>query len=144
MSRLYNILNAIINPFGKNLTLSNSNWTSGNCTVSGSSKYLVFLVYIGDQMCLAYRSDSHIYGYGASAASGGTVWERSLDISVNGDVWTYNYTSVIGHFPSSNHSSAITGSKIAKVIGLVPNWGGLKSPDFNGLCRFLVCEEVAA
>lgn len=55
MSRLYNIINAIITPFGKSLWTGS--WSSGEITVPGSSKYCVFLIGIKDDYsAIGYRS----------------------------------------------------------------------------------------
>ena len=145
MSRLSNILTAIINPFGKKLW--SGTWTSGAKTVTGSTKYYAFLITLSNNYPLIAVRDidrGRVYGIGGTSDAY-CAYTAFAGFNVSGDTWTMmaNSNNAYIHNANGNHG-AKSAQTITGVYGLIPNWGGLKSPDFNGLCRFLVCEEVAA
>ena len=141
MSRLGNILNAILNPFGK--TLWTGTWSSGTMTISGISKYSLFLVTMGGVPLPAYSDGSRVRILGATGTTSHTTHAGSF--SFEGDTCTFIAGTSMVHTPDSNHTILTSGKTITKVVGLVPNWGGvLQSSIFKACSRFLMSEEVAA
>lgn len=123
MSRLYNIINAIISPFGKELW-SGTAWSTGTKTVTGSSKYAVFLIVMGGNRLLAFNEGGKIRGFDVSSGANSTTqWIHAFGADISGDVWTYKYGNELPHNQSSNHGS-MTNMAVTKIVGLIPNWGG--------------------
>lgn len=121
MSRLYNVLSAIVSPFGKELW-SGTAWSSGTKTISGSSKYSMYLVIVGGNNAVAVRNGNTIQGF-AMTKWNQTHYTTVFDATLSGDVWTLTQPIELPHQASTNHG-ATSNKSITKVIGLVPNWGG--------------------
>lgn len=142
MSRLGNILNGIINPFGK--VLWEGTWSSGSLTVNGISKYSLLMMEQAGEPIIVVNDGSVLRGM-SMAASGVIHYGRAFSSNISGDTLTLPGASNISQIPhtaSGNHS-AITYQSITKIVGLVPNWGGVtKSLVAGG--HFLVREGVAA
>ena len=142
MSRLYNIINAIITPFGKSLWTGT--WSSGEITVSGSSKYCVFLIGIKDDYsAIGYRSANNSIRIIGGTSSGDEMYTMGGSIGTNGEKWTL-YSCQSFHHRSAGHTK-LSNKTINSVVGLVPNWGGvvrlLKSKIADILEKGGVCYE---
>lgn len=126
MSRLGNILNAIITPFGK--TLWTGTWSSGSITVPDSDKYSAFIITVEGYGLIGLMNDQRNFVTGFSTATGDTatsiVQSRLAGIDVNGTTWTKRYFSQLGHLPSGNHNAKLTDKTITSIVGLIPYWGG--------------------
>lgn len=121
MSRLGNILNAIIAPFGK--TLWTGTWSSGSITVPNADKYCAFIFIQGGEPILALSDGVAIRGIGNSQTANAS-WIRGCNASISGTTLSFENAGQIGHNKSGNHS-AYTQQSITEIIGLIPNWGGV-------------------
>lgn len=120
MSRLGNILNAIINPFGK--TLWTGTWSSGSITVPNASKYCAFIMVVGGEPIIAVSDGAVVRGIGNSQTSNAS-WIRGFNGNISGDTLSFETAGQIGHNKSGNHSN-FTAQSVTEIIGLIPNWGG--------------------
>lgn len=121
MSRLGNILNAIITPFGK--TLWEGSASSGTITVPDTSKYLLFAVTIGGETVVCARTGNVITGSLLTSDTAGSQYSKSIYVALNGNAWSLTTIKELSHKASSNHGAA-SGKAITKIVGLIPNWGG--------------------
>ena len=122
-SRLYNIINALMTPFGK--TLWTGTWSTGDITVTGWSKYSIFLIKsTGNVSLIGYKDGTKLRGCcipgNSSVASHFT---ETMSASSNGDKLTLEYAKFLQHTASGNHNAGTT-IAINEIVGLVPNWGG--------------------
>lgn len=122
MSRLGDILNGIMNPFGKELW--SGTWSSGTITVPDSDKYFAFVIYIGNNAAICMREGtSALRGYTITATSAtGTQYVKIFYATTSGNTWTWGFAKQLTHTESSNHGASATQS-ITKIVGLIPNWG---------------------
>lgn len=121
MGRLYNILNAIMTPFGKELW--SGIWSSGTITVPDSDKYLAFVIDQAGTPMLALRSGGNVRGYAIGGyPTGQNQLTRMFSCSVTGTSWTFEYSRYLSHTASGNHSAG-SASNVTRIVGLVPNWG---------------------
>lgn len=107
---------------GKELTMSNANWSSGSCTITDASKYSVLLLYAGAPM-IALRATSGektsiIHAYSVTPISNGQVI-RSFDLRIDGDELTFQNNSQMTHSASSNHG-AKSSTTVTQCFGLIP------------------------
>ena len=127
MSRLGNILNAIVNPFGK--TLWSGNIASGDITVPGADEYAAYAVTISGTVCLALKDGNAVSVYGISSstvAASAQQFIKSAVFSISGDTWTLVRAKQTNHNETTTaHSLSSTAMQVTKIIGLIPNWGGL-------------------
>lgn len=123
MSRLYNIINAIMAPFGKSLWTGS--WSTGDITVTGWSKYSLFLIKsTGNKSLLGYKDGTNLRGFcvaGHKAVM--SHYTETFSASSNGDKLTMEYATFLQHTASGNHNAG-TSITINEIVGLVPNWGG--------------------
>lgn len=126
MSRLGDILNAIVNPFGK--TLWSGNITSGDITVPGADKYAAYAVSISGTVCIGLMDGNTVNVYGISsstAATSGQQFIKSAVFSISGDTWTLLRAKQTNHNETTTaHSLSSTAMQVTKIVGLIPNWGG--------------------
>lgn len=129
MSRLGNILNGIVTPFGK--TLWTGSWSSGSITVPDSDKYSAFAITVDGYGLIGVMNGPRTFVAGFNTATGDTaasaVYSRFVGIDVNGTTWTKRYFSQLAHNPSGNHTAKSTDKTITSIVGLIPNWGGVVS-----------------
>ena len=123
MSRLYNILNSLVTPFGKSLWTGS--WSTGDITVTGWSKYSLFLIKsTGNVSLLGYKDGTKLRG---CCIPGNTTvmshFTETFSASSNGDKLTMEYAKFLQHTASGNHNTGTT-ITINEIIGLVPNFGG--------------------
>ena len=105
----------------KELTMSNTNWNSGSCTITDSSKYCLFVCWAGVPTIAVrtpHPSGDKIYAFSIADAGTGQV-TRAFNCTVNGDTWTITQIGQVGHTAGSNHGSKATPS-ITMVVGLLP------------------------
>ena len=121
MSRLNNILTAIITPFGKQLW--SGEWTRGTKTVTNGSKYCAYIIVVNGIPCIAARDGNQIRGFNVATTNAQTQYAKAVQITTNGDSWTLDSARQLNHVASGNHSAG-TDMPVTKIIGLVPNWGG--------------------
>lgn len=141
MSRLSNILNGIINPFGKQLW--SGTWSNGAITVPNTDKYFAFIVSQNGSPLLAVKAGNIIRGFGITGQNdNNTAYTRAFGASLSGNTWTLQYNNYLVHTESGNHNAGAT-SKITEIIGLVPNWGVLHSSIFNAFSHLQRLEVEA-
>lgn len=122
MSRMYNILNAIITPFGK--TLWTGKWANGSITVPDTDKYSLFLADPGSQYyILVVKGNSTVTGCSVAPVAVGNQYIRSLNATINGNTWTMVAAKQVPHMQGSTHGAA-SDITISKIIGLVPDFMG--------------------
>lgn len=114
--------------WNQELTMSNQNWSSGNCTVTNSSKYCVFLVSQANSDVLVYKNPEGTYVEGSKASGNATSgnynqYIRTFNASVSGDVWTLNWAKQLTHSTSSTYHTSGTTQAITRVVGLIPKLG---------------------
>lgn len=109
--------------FGRELTMSVSSWSSGNCTVTNSSKYLAYILMQDGYPIIAVRDGTRIVGTNVTQ-SNGTQYVRTFSATTSDDVWTMAWARQLTHNATGNHSGN-TGQAITKVVGLVPIVGGV-------------------
>lgn len=138
MSRLYNILNGIITPFGKELWTGT--WSSGSITVPDTAKYSVFMATLGGEPVIVLKDGSMFRAFSIAAnTTGDRQYTRTALGTISGNLWTLTYAGQMGHISGSNHANHSTQS-ITKIIGLIPNWGGVR----RLLGYLFIREEVVA
>lgn len=121
LDQIVDYLASKVSLIGKPLTMSNTNWSSGSCTVQDSSKYLCFLVWAGGSPMFASfnMNGTEVSGYSIAATTTTAQYARTFSASVSGDTWTMNNIRMIGHNAGGNHSSG-SASTITWIIGLIP------------------------
>lgn len=124
MSRLGNILNAIVNPFGKQLW--SGTWSSGTITVPDTAKYIMFYMDISGSALIAFRLDDVILGFGVAASGQAAQYIKAFRATISGNSWTFSNVTQTNHTGSTPyHSLSSTALEVRKIVGLIPNWGGL-------------------
>lgn len=112
--------------FGKQLTMSNNNWSSGTCTVTDSSKYMVFLIVQGGGSLIAYRDTPTGTTIRGDAISGNATsgnynqYARAFGATTNGDVWTHYWSKQLSHVTSSGYHTSGTEQAVTAIYGLIP------------------------
>lgn len=124
MSRLGNILKAIIAPFGK--TLWTGTWSSGSITVPDSDKYSAFIITMEGYGLIGVMNGPRTFvsGFNIATGTGSPQYMRIVGIDVNGTTWTKRYFSSMAHNGSGNHAAAVTDKSVVSIVGLVPYFGG--------------------
>lgn len=107
--------------FGKQLTMSNTSWSSGSCTVTDSSKYLCFLIWAGGSPMFASfdENGTTVYGFSIASTTTNSHYSRTFSATVSGDIWTISAHSMLGHTQSSNHNAG-SATTINWIVGLIP------------------------
>lgn len=128
MSNALNYIVDIFNMFNKDLAMSNTNWTSGSCTITDSSKYSLFLVSQANSDILVHKNPAGTYVEGCkisgnSANGNYNQYARVFAASVSGDVWTLQWAKQLTHSTSSTYHTSGTTQAITRVVGLIPILG---------------------
>lgn len=113
---------SLLSMFGKELAMSTTNWSSGTCTVEGSSKYLAFIVYQNNNVNLGIREGNSVRWFGLTA-TGANEYIKGGNATVSGDAWTMETAVEITHAGNGNHST-VRKQAVSKIIGLIPIMGG--------------------
>lgn len=107
--------------FNVELTMSNSNWSSGTCTITNISKYSVVMMVVGSDHMLLVRNNN---GFRGCIVTGGTTqYITDVYFTTNGDTCTWGYASQVTHTQNGNHGTA-SSRAISKCVGLIPLGGG--------------------
>ena len=126
-TRLYNILNAIVAPFGK--TLWTGNWSSGTKTIDGSDKYVAYIVNMNGTPCFGLRSGTYVQissMAGSTTSGSGQQYIKVGRFSVSGNTWTLDYLKQANHNDtgSTAHTLSTMSMWVSEIVGLIPKWGG--------------------
>lgn len=122
MGRLANILNGIINPFGKQLW--SGTWSSGTITVPDTAKYIMFYVDVSGSPLIAFRLDDVVLGFCITASGQAAQYIKAFRATISGDSWTFVNATQTNHTGSTPyHSLSSTALEVRKIVGLIPNWG---------------------
>ena len=112
---------SFISLFDKELTMSVNPWSTGDCVVSDSSKYSIFMLVQSTVPVIAIRNGNSIIGFSViklSDSNGQNI--RTFQAVANGDIWTMTGGAhALVHNPSSTHGSGLDQS-ITAIRGLVP------------------------
>ena len=113
---------SFISLFDRELTMSVTPWSSGNCTITDSSKYAAFIITVNSYPIIAIRDGDLISGFSVTA-SASLENIRSFSARTNGDIWTLSYSYSLRHTASGSHNAMedSTTYSISKVVGLVPS-----------------------
>jgi len=123
VATVINTINNFISRFNKQLTMSNTAWKSGTCTITDISKYNVIIAITGSEPILVARRPGSVSWRGSLLTGSGTQYGKLFyfsTASATSDVCTYGNGVQLTHTPSGNHSSATTGLEINAVYGLIP------------------------
>ena len=120
--------------FGKALSMSTSSWSSGNCTITGISNYLVVMfVDNNNNFLVGALVDGTFRAFALSGQA--SQYGQVMAGTYSGDACTLTYAKQMTHTQSGNHgaSSNIT---IKACYGLVPVVGGVVRKLLNSLKTF--------
>lgn len=117
--KLFEKILTFISLFNKELDMTVSPWTSGNCEVTNSSKYSVFIIIQNGEPIIAIRNDNDIIGFSVSIATGNSEYVKAFKATTNSDTWTLSYSNQLTHTASSSHDAG-TSQSVTKIIGLIP------------------------
>lgn len=117
--------------FGKTLW-SGAEWSSGSKTIPDSDKYLAYLIVQSQNAIIAVREGNTVNGFAVtSSETAKTQYIRAFRATVSNDTtWTLNWVDQLNHNASGNHNAGANQS-ITKIVGLVPNLGGVIHSIFN-------------
>ena len=106
---------AFVSLFNKKLTMSNTSWNSGTCTITGISNYNAVIIKSIDPILMVRIPNTNEWkGTLVTSYSTSSHYTKSFRFTNNGDVCTYGYGTQITHSASGNHSS------MTEVWGLIP------------------------
>lgn len=127
-----NVISArgFVNTFGRELEMSVNPWSSGECVVTGSDDYMVFLIVqrhgttpgVYEDPMIGCLHNGYIW---ASLATGNedstnyTQTIRTFSARTNGDTWTMRFAKEVSHRAGSDHGAG-SDDYIVKIIGLIP------------------------
>ena len=111
--------------YDQSLSMSVASWTTGNCTVTNSSKYRVFEVVQGGASCIAIRYGNSVRGFAISGnASSGNYnqYVRAFGASVNWstEVWTMEWAKQLSHVTTSSYHTSGAEQAVTEIRGLIP------------------------
>lgn len=126
MSRLYDILNGIVAPFGKSLW--SGTWSSGSQTIPSTDKYYAFIVTVAGSPMLAVKDEGVVIAYSItpSSTSGSSAqYIKAAVFNISGNTWTINRIKQLNHNETGTaHTASTTTLNVTRIVGLIPNWGG--------------------
>lgn len=115
---LFKQILTFIKYFNKELTMSTTPWSTGNCTITNISKYmLVMFIDNNNNFLIGLNYDGIIRAFNVTGTS--NFYTRILSANCSGDVCTMEYSAQLTHYVSGNHSD-LTATSIIKCIGLIP------------------------
>lgn len=121
------LITQYITKFGKQLTMSNTNWSSGTCTVTGSSDYWVYAIVQGGAIVLAHRdpTGTAIRGIAASGSNSSGNYNQYVRVfgatmNLSTEVWTMEWAKQVSHITTSGYHTSGTEQAVTKIYGLIP------------------------
>ncbi len=113
--------------FDQQLTMSRTPWSSGECTVTNSSKYRAFMGVVGPSggnsfPILIIRLNTQLVGYNIftnTTAGNYNQYTMSFRAMIDGEVWTMQAARQITHVGTGNHGGT-TDLVVNSIRGLIP------------------------
>lgn len=111
--------------YDKSLSMSVASWTTGNCTVTNSSKYRVFEIVQGGASCIAIRYGNDVRGFaisGNSSSGNYNQYIRAFGATVNWstEVWTMSWAKQLSHVTTSSYHTSGAEQAVTEIRGLIP------------------------
>lgn len=115
---LFKQILTFITYFNKELSMSSATWSSGDCTITNISRYmLVMFIDNSDNYLIGINYDGTIRAFSVTGTT--SFYTQVLYATCNGDTCTLTGAAQLTHTASSNHSAS-TALSIKKCIGLIP------------------------
>lgn len=139
---LFNRIATFISLIGQPLSMSNNNWTSGNCTIVDSNKYIGFYVIQGGAVVWAMKEPggNAIRGLSMSGNADSNNWNqyaRTFGASVSGDVWTMQWAKQVSHVGTASYHTSGQDQAVTKVYGIIPDPAAL-----GGLRQLTISQDI--